>query len=146
MQPPNARRQFTADMKPWLLCMDITIGAVVVHSSTHDKRRHKRIDRMLAQKRKERESTCKQINAQAFFCHADAEKAADQLCKAAAGSYHQLQWHIKKVDKYPRGRPAAGKQRIPIGHEYILEITIEEDQSACRACALKPVVLFCSPI
>jgi hypothetical protein len=36
-------------------------GAVVVHSSTHDKRRHKRIDRMLVQKRKERESTCKQI-------------------------------------------------------------------------------------
>jgi transposase len=111
--------------------------AVVVHSSNNDKRRHKRIDRMLAQKRKELESTCKQINAQAFYCHADAEKAADQLCKAAVGSYHRLQWHIKEVDKYPRGRPATGKQRIPIGHEYALEISIEEDQSVLSRLRLE---------
>jgi transposase len=71
-----------------------TYRALVVHASAHDKRRHKRIDRMLAQKRKELENTCKKINADPFFCEADARKAADQLSKAATGSYHRLQYRI----------------------------------------------------
>jgi len=111
--------------------------ALVVHSSAHDKRRHKRIDRMLAQKRKELESTCKKINAGPFFCEADARKAADQLSKAAVGSYHGLQWHISKVDKYRRGRPSAKKPRSPIGYEYILELIIEEDQTALATLRLE---------
>jgi transposase len=111
--------------------------ALVVHSSAHDKRRHKRIDRMLAQKRKELENTCKKINAGPFFCEADARKAADQLCKAAAGSYHRLRCRISEVAKYSRGRPSASKPRTPIGHEYILEVIIEEDQMALATLRLE---------
>jgi len=111
--------------------------ALVVHSSAHDKRRHKRIDRMLAQKRKELESTCKKINAGPFFCEADARKAADQLSRSAAGSYHRLQCRIDKVDKYPRGRPSVSKPRTPIGYEYILEVIIEEDQTGLAALRLE---------
>ena len=51
--------------------------AVVVHSSAHDKRRHKRIDRMLQQDRKQLEADCKQVTATAFYCHADAQAAAE---------------------------------------------------------------------
>jgi len=111
--------------------------ALVVHSSAHDKRRHKRIDRMLTQKRKELENTCKKFNAGPYFCEADARKAAEQLSKVATGSYHRLQCRISQVDKYPRGRPSASKPRIPIGQEYILEVTIEEDQSALAALRLE---------
>jgi transposase len=111
--------------------------ALVVHSSAHDKRRHKRIDRMLAQKRKGLENTCKKVNAGPFFCEADARKAADQLTKAAAGSYHRLQCRIDKVDKYPRGRPSASKPRMPIGHEYVLDVIIEEDQTALATLRLE---------
>jgi len=111
--------------------------ALVVHSSAHDKRRHKRIDRMLTQKRKELENTCKKINAGPFFCEADARKAADQLSKAATGSYHRLQCRIGQVDKYPRGRPSASKPRIAIGQEYILEVAIAEDQAALAALRLE---------
>lgn len=111
--------------------------ALVVHSSAHDKRRHRRIDRMHAQKRKELEYTCKKFNAGPFFCEADARKTAEQLSKAAAGSYHRLQCRISKLDKYPRGRPSASKPRIPIGQEYILEVTIEEDRSALAALRLE---------
>ena len=111
--------------------------ALVVHSSAHDKRRHKRIDRMLTQKRKELENTCKKINAGTYFCEADARKAADQLSKAATGSYHRLQCRIGQVDKYPRGRPSASKPRIPIGQEYILEVNIEEDQTALATLRLE---------
>ena len=107
-----------------------TYRALVVHSSAHDKRRHKRIDRMLAQKRKELENTCKKLNAGPFFCETDARKVAEQLSSAAKGNYHRLQYRISQVDKYPRGRPSLCKPRIPIGKEYILEVTIEEDQAA----------------
>jgi hypothetical protein len=37
--------------------------AIVVHSSTHDKRRHKRIDRLLAKKRKDFDTLCKKIRS-----------------------------------------------------------------------------------
>jgi transposase len=104
--------------------------ALVVHSSAHDKRRHNRIERMLNKKRKALETICKKINVGAFFCRADAQKAADKLIKSAAGSYHNLECRITKVDKYPRGRPSANKPRTPIGHEYVLEVVIEQDQSA----------------
>ncbi len=111
--------------------------AVVVHSSAHDKRRHKRIDRLLAQKRKKLEFVLKQLNANVYFCRADAETAVDKLNAAAAGSYHQLQCEINKVAKYPRGRPAKDKPRTPIGYEYQLAVEITEDLSTLTPLRLE---------
>ena len=79
--------------------------AIVVHSSFHDKRRHKRIDRLLAKKRKELDALCKTIQSDTFYCRANAETAADKLRTAAHGSYHNLECSIEKVAKYGRGRP-----------------------------------------
>lgn len=120
--------------------------AVVVHSSAHDKRRHKRIDRLLAQQRKNLESVCKQLNAEVYFCRADAETAVDKLNTAATGSYHQLQCEINKVAKYPRGRPAKDKPRTPTGYEYKLAVTITEDLSAVTPLRLEAgcFVLLCN--
>lgn len=44
---------------------DKTYRAIVVHSSAHDKRRHKRIDRLLKQDRKQLEQACRQA---VLFC------------------------------------------------------------------------------
>ncbi len=120
--------------------------AVVVHSSAHDKRRHKRIDRLLAQKRKKLESICKQLDAKVYFCRADAETAVDKLNSAAVGSYHQLQCEINKIAKYPRGRPAKDKPRTPIGYEYKLAVEITEDLSAVTPLRLEAgcFVLLCN--
>jgi len=120
--------------------------AVVVHSSAHDKRRHKRIDRLLAQKRKKLESSCKQLDVKVYFCRADAETAVDKLNAAAVGSYHQLQCEINKVAKYPRGRPAKDKPRTPIGYEYKLAVEITEDPSAVTPLRLEAgcFVLLCN--
>ncbi len=46
---------------------DKTYRAIVVHSSAHDKRRHKRIDRLLKQDRNQLEKICKQVTDTAFF-------------------------------------------------------------------------------
>lgn len=111
--------------------------AVVVHSSAHDKRRHKRIDRLLIQKRKKIEILLKQLNAEVYFCRADAEAAVDRLNTAAIGSYHKLACEINKVAKYPRGRPANDKPRIPIGYEYELTVKITEDPATVNPLRLE---------
>lgn len=120
--------------------------AVVIHSSAHDKRRHKRIDRLLVQKRKILESVCKQLNTKAYYCRADAEAAVDKLNAAAAGSYHQLQCEINKVAKYPRGRPPKDKPRTPIGYEFKLSVTITEDLTTVTPLRLEAgcFVLLCN--
>jgi transposase len=123
-----------------------TYRAIVVHSSAHDRRRHKRIDRMLAQKRKELEGDLKKLNPGSFYCRADAEAAADNLMRAAAGSYHLLHYDITEVPRYPKGRPAKGSTRTPIGHEYHLDVRIEVDADAISQMRLEAgcFVLICN--
>ncbi len=98
--------------------------AIVVHSSAHDKRRHKRIDRLSAKKRKDLDTLCKKIRSAIYFCRAGAEAAADKLHAAAIGSYHKLECNIEKVAKFGRGRPVKDKPRIPAGYEYQLHLII----------------------
>jgi len=102
--------------------------AIVIHSSAHDKRRHKRIDRLLAKKRKDLDTLCKIIRSETYFCRADAKAAQNKLHSAAAGSYHKLDFTIEKVAKYSRGRPAKGQPRIPVGFEYQLHLDIVPDE------------------
>ena len=111
--------------------------AIVVHSSAHDKRRHKRIDRLLQQKRKGIETHCKKINSGPFYCRADAEAAAEKIMKIAANSYHKLQYEIKEVAKYRKGRPAKGKIRTPIGYEYLLNVEIDVNADAVASLRLE---------
>jgi len=123
-----------------------TYRAIVVHSSAHDKRRHKRIDRLIQQKRKEIEKNCKKINSGPFYCQADAEAAADKIRRAAANSYHRLEYEIRKVAKYPRGRPPKGTEREPIGYEYLLNIEIDADAESVSPLRLEAgcFVLLCN--
>lgn len=111
--------------------------ATVVHSSAHDKRRHKRIDRLLAKKRKELEPICKDAISTAFFCRPDAQVAADKLRDAATGSYYRIKPEIKKVAKFGRGRPAKNKPRTPKGYEYKLSAQLVEDLDAIAPLRLE---------
>ena len=88
----------------------------------------------------------KKINSGSFFCRADAEAAADKIKRAAANSYHRLQYEIKEVAKYPRGRPAKGTTRTPIGYEYILDVKIDVDADAVSPLRLEAgcFVLICN--
>jgi len=61
--------------------------AVVIHSSAHDKRRQKRIDRELKADRKVLEDQCKQIYKKDFFCLADAQAAQEELSKTKCKYY-----------------------------------------------------------
>lgn len=101
--------------------------AIVVHSSAHDKRRHKRIDRLIKQKRNLLEELTKKIASTPFFCRADAQAAIDKLSKESIGNYHQIHSEIIEVPKYPRGRPADKAHRVPQRYEYMVSYRLEED-------------------
>jgi transposase len=103
-----------------------TYRAIVVHSSAHDKRRHKRIDRMLKKDRKQLEVDCKQATATAYYCREDALAAGEKLIRKSQSSYHRLEIDVEKVPKYGRGRPAAGKPRKVERYEYQLTAAILE--------------------
>ena len=116
---------------------NLDFRAVVFHSSAHDKRRHKRIDRLLSQKRKQLEVVCKDAVSAPFFCRPDAQAAADKLMAQAAGSYHKIHCQIETVDKFPRGRPTKNKPRTPIGQEFHLRVQVLEDQDALAPLRLE---------
>jgi transposase len=104
-----------------------TYRAIVVHSSAHDKRRHKRIDRLLKKDRKQLEDACKKATTTAYYCHEDAQAAGEKLIRNSGCRYHQLQIQIEKVPKYPRGRPPKDKPREVLRYEYQLITTIRQD-------------------
>jgi len=103
-----------------------TYRAIVVHSSAHDKRRHKRIDRMLKQDRKQLEKDCKQVVDSVYYCRADAQVAADKLIRQSESSYHWIQTDVEEIPKYGRGRPAAGNPRKVLRTEYRVTATVAE--------------------
>jgi transposase len=105
----------------------MTYRAIVVHSSAHDKRRHKRIDRLLKKDRKQLEDACKKATTTAYYCHEDAQAAGEKLIRNSGCRYHQLQIQIEKVPKYPRGRPPKDKPREVLRYEYQLITTIRQD-------------------
>ncbi len=104
-----------------------TYRAIVVHSSAHDKRRQKRLDRILEQKRKELQALCPQDT---FFCEADARQAGEKLVAAGRGSYHRIEYTIAQIPRYGRGRPPVDKERVPKRFDYRLETVIGQDPQA----------------
>lgn len=103
--------------------------AIVVHSSAHDKRRQKRLER-------ERDASLKAITAQAQACErktlaclADAQTAA-QEAMAQPTAYHRLQVRVVERARYARGRPKRDGVRTPVAIEYQLAAEVSEDESA----------------
>ena len=118
----------------------------MLHSSVHDKRRHKRIDRLLAGKRQQLEKLCKDTAAKPFFCIDDAQAAASKLNAVAASGYHTLQIQIDEKAKYGRGRPTNGQPRVPQVYQYILSYNIDENDQAVNPLRLEGgcFVLICN--
>ncbi len=106
---------------------DITYRAVVIHSGTHDKRRQKRIDRMLKSDRSELEKEIKAVTKEPFKCRPDAEAAAARLSRIVEKSLHRFTFDISEIARYGKGRPKKGQPRIPKSFEYKVKAEIEQD-------------------
>jgi transposase len=81
--------------------------AVVIHSSSHDKRRQKKLERQIAQSIAGIAKNLKQV-AQQYFCEADALAAAAHIEKFTTG-LHRVIPTITSIEVRPRGRPAKDK-------------------------------------
>ena len=87
-----------------------TYRAVVVHSSAHDRRRQKRLDRDVE---KEHGTWCKkldQIKKTLYFRAADAQAAMTMLQKESP-HFHAIEFTLVERPLYARGRPKADGSR-----------------------------------
>jgi transposase len=123
---------------------DVTVAkrryrAVVVHSSAHDKRRLKRIDRQLKESCKDAEKRLHQAAKIEYFCKKDAVEAAKRLADQHS-QYHQVETEVIERIKYARGRPSKNGERKVSGVTFSLGGTIKErvplakqkrDQAGC---------------
>jgi transposase len=99
--------------------------AVVVHSSAHDQRRQKRLERELRASREDIEQVAKASTKKLFFCRPDAEAAAAEV-RASSSAYHQLQVRVEERPRYAPGRPKKGVPRTPAAIDYVLRTEIGE--------------------
>jgi len=81
------------------------LRALVMHSSAHDKRRQKRIDKELAQAGQDLGETIAESSKNTFACRTDAEEECVRL-HSLPMPYHSLETRVEEEVKYARGRPA----------------------------------------
>ncbi len=99
--------------------------AVVVHSTAHDKRRLKRLERQI----KKSISTLTKIIAKntksEFYCRPDADAAASRLQQYET-ELHRVTVHVEEKISYTRGRPPKNGKRKVSHTRYVLKACIEE--------------------
>jgi hypothetical protein len=97
--------------------------AVVVHSSTQDKRRQQRLGRDIQASYSTIQSAARAAEQHVYFCRADAEAAAAQL-RAVHAAYHGMEVTVEERPVYGRGRPSAHKPRPITAMRYSLKTII----------------------
>lgn len=119
--PASAGRRPAA----YRLCeMAVTIGgrdyrAIVVHSDAGDKRRQKKLERMLSASREQAGEVLKAAAKMEYFCRADAALAGAQLIDAAP--FHACECAVSEQLTYARGRPPKSGERRVAKTRYVLE-------------------------
>jgi len=101
--------------------------AVVYHSSAHDARRLKRLERQVARDKEDVKQRCEAIEKRDYFCLPDARKAAGSI---EDGLFHSVTATVKERPVYRRGRPSKNKERTPVFYRYVIECTISRNDEA----------------
>lgn len=119
-----------ANYKVYETCIELygkSYRAIVVHSSAHDKRRKKRVEKELLKSKETLEKIIKKETKLKYFCNADAQAAVDRL-KAINNEYYDVDVIVEKETKYGPGRP--GTNRVPKEIMYSIKITINENEES----------------
>ena len=107
--------------------------AVVVHSSAHDKRRLKKLDKQLAADREAFRKLEKELAKTRFACEADARRHAGGLAAKAGLKHHGLDTRVVAEPVYARGRPPKGRPRKVKATRYRVEATLVPDRERVDA-------------
>jgi len=99
--------------------------AVVVHSSAHDKRRLKRLERQMKKSTSTLSKLIVKETRLEFFCRPDAEAAASRLQQCDT-ELHRITVDVEEKISYGRGRPPKNGKRKVSRIRYILKASIEE--------------------
>ena len=102
--------------------------AIVVHSSNHDKRRQKRIDRQLEKARQSAQDVLKKARREIFACEKDARAALEKLQKTFAGELWQIKGTIEKKNFYAPGKVARGAERKVRRVDFRLQLEAVENR------------------
>lgn len=100
--------------------------AVVVHSSAHDKRRQKRIEREIKKSETTLLKLLEQESKREYSCRADAEQAAVRLRESGTELHHLEILPNEKV-RYVRGRPMKNQPRKVVSVRYVLEAKVYQN-------------------
>ena len=131
-QTVETQKRPAAVYKAWESHVEINgriYRAVIIHSSAHDKRRQKRIEKELQKEHTELSQAIKKISTQEFFCQADAEQAARELQNSKCVFYTPTT-HIVEIPKYRRGRPKMDGNRALDKMMYGICIELSETNAA----------------
>jgi transposase len=99
--------------------------AIVIHSSAHDKRRQKRLDKELSQTRQNLTDTLAPSLKTAFFCPADAEAECQRLLFLPMPC-HTLETRIEEEITYAKGRPSKTGERKVAARRWRIRAEIVE--------------------
>jgi transposase len=102
-----------------------TYRAVVVHSSSQDQRRQKRLEREIQASSTALEATVREAARQEYACRADAEAAAAKL-QALPSAYHWVDVEVQERPQYGPGRPSSTRPRAVKALRYGLQVTLHE--------------------
>jgi len=103
--------------------------AIVVHSDASDKRRAKKLDRLLAESREAAQGMLRQEEKVEYFCREDAQTAAARLAREGS-PYHFCSCVVKEKATYFRGRPPKDGEREIAKRMYVLEGEVVEKKEA----------------
>lgn len=116
---------------------DQSYRAVVIHSSSHDRRRQKKIDKALTASLKELNGKLKKVQTR-YFCEEDARIAMHNLA-ATSSPLHRLSVGMTRTSVRRRGRPpkngpAATDDRFDLTWEIVLKeekVNLLREQAGC---------------
>jgi len=103
--------------------------ALVVHSSAHDKRKTKKLERLLTQDLAEMAKVKTEQEKITYACLPDAQAALSRLDK---GKFHKLVGRIEEMRRYGRGRPKADGSRSLNGISYRIRLEIERREEPIK--------------
>lgn len=105
--------------------------AIVIHSSAHDKRRQKRIDRELSDDYKKLQEKVQKLSAISFACLSDAEAELKRLTQTQS-CYYTTTGSIGEKLTYQRGRPPKNGPRKIRERRFLITATIIEKKEAIQ--------------
>jgi len=106
-----------------------TYRAIVVHSSAHDRRRQKRLDREVKAEYASWSRKLAQIEKTLYFCMADTQAAMLRLQKESL-RFHDIQLAMEEKPLYARGRPKADGTRTVKKMRYAITATLGQKPEA----------------